>query len=388
MIYVTLDTNIWIYLANSLDPATNNLQEGFHFKLFEKLSSKVSEGVITILVSDLLESEWTRNQSKCLALISRYENKLENDLQTIRRINNALKNEFQDNCITLEEAYSNHINLQIDENKQHVENVKQFLSSSIKFETSIEVKGFAADWSVAKKAPFIGDKQNSMADALLLFSAIDYAKKIRSGESEGKNDTPFVFVSANKNDFCSKKSNNKIHDDLKELVEEVGIKFFISLPEALNFIDDTLFDEIEVRVMSEDMDEFISRRFPCLYCSEDTDHDGLNFVEFEQKEEVLDTTIPYVDPSQLSLTFGGEFKSKKTVKATIQRGYCLFCDTEHIKCHCGKVTIVDFFGNGFECEQCGIAYVKEKPPMGERKDFNYKIVDLEELDDQLYGDAG
>ncbi len=43
MTYLIMDTNQWIYLANSRYPMNENFQEGHHFKLMEKLVSCQSE---------------------------------------------------------------------------------------------------------------------------------------------------------------------------------------------------------------------------------------------------------------------------------------------------------------------------------------------------------
>jgi len=292
MIYLILDTNNWIYLANSLDPLTNNLQEGYHFQLFEKLALKAEGKVITILVNDLVESEWTRNQNICYALISKHENRMKEDLQTIDRIGKVLQSEFHDELNKLRQAYSTQIYSEIDKNKQHIQDVSTLLESSVKFRTTNEVKVFATDWALEKKAPFNGDKKNSMADALVLFSTIKYIKDI---QSEHESSSTFIFVSGNKGDFCSKTSGKSIHEDLRDLIEDAGINFFLSLPEALKFVDDALFDEIEIQDINADIDNFNLRRYLCLSCSEEDDHDGLNFVEFEPDEDVLDKTVPYVD---------------------------------------------------------------------------------------------
>jgi len=380
MIHLILDTNNWIYLANSIDPLTENLNEGYHFQLFEKLKLKVREKAITILVSDLVEIEWNRNQNRCFALISKHKNRMKDDLHTIDRIDRVLQSEFHDNLLDLKKAYTKHINSEIEKNQVHIEGVGRLLGDSIKYTATLETKAFASDWAVEKKAPFTGDKKNSMADALLLFSAIDYIKEVRG--HYGSYPT-FIFVSGNKADFCSKTSGNEIHEDLKGMVDEVGINFFLSLPEALKFVDNTLFDAAEIEVMNDDIENFRTRRFICQHCSEDDDPDGLNFIEFEEDESVVDSNAPYLDPSQLRLPFDDVVR-EKDLKVTILRGYCFHCETEHIKCNCGTVTMIDVFENGFECPKCGTTYLKEKLPMGDRKDHSYKLVSPEELEDSYY----
>ena len=97
MIYLTLDTNTWIYLANSKDPLTRNSQEDHHFLLFEKLAQKVNDGSIKILKTGLIEQEWHRNKTATLDLVSSYKNKLKNDLSIIKNVQKTLRGHSKNN---------------------------------------------------------------------------------------------------------------------------------------------------------------------------------------------------------------------------------------------------------------------------------------------------
>jgi hypothetical protein len=94
MIYLILDTNTWIYLANSKDPLTGNFQEGYHFLLFEKLAKKVNDGSVKILKTGLIEQEWLRNKTTTLDLVSNYKNKLKHDLSIVKNIQKTLNGKY------------------------------------------------------------------------------------------------------------------------------------------------------------------------------------------------------------------------------------------------------------------------------------------------------
>ena len=261
--------------------------------------------------------------------------------------------------------YNSAINLKITENEKHISNVEQLLSSSESFEVTDKIKSFAADWAVDKKAPFKGDKKNSMADALILFSSIEHIKTISTIEIF---DEPYlrlgtsIFVSGNKGDYCSSADDNKIHEDLVQKLEEVKMGFFNSLPKALNFIDATLFKEAEIRKIEQEMNElYEDNTYYCDTCSPDDENQYLNVVNFSNSEIVEEESSEFENPNQLKFDFVEYTNIPITdpKKAhSIQRGFCLWCSTEHIKCeNCNTITALDDgIDDHFECDGCGIIY--------------------------------
>ncbi len=367
MIYLILDTNTWIYLANSKDPLTENFHDGLHFKLFEKLAKKVKDGSVQILINYLIKEEWERNKQHASGLVIKYENKLKSELAFFENIRKTINGKYNDELEKIKIEYQGSINTKIRENKTHIANVDQLLNSSIEFKVSIEIKAFAADWSVEKKAPFKGEKKNSMADALILFSAIEYIKTISTINLCGEDvliDLPTsIFVSGNKGDFCSAKDDEIIHEDLEPHLSEVKMWFFRSLPSVLNFIDNTLFKETEIKEIEQEMDEFFEYEDDSCYCeicTFDDENQYINIVYFSNPEEILNEDEEAENPDQLKLELGltPEVK-KREITTTVQRGYCSWCNTEHIKCqNCGEVTAITVdIGDTFECEGCGLIYM-------------------------------
>ena len=128
---------------------------------------------------------------------------------------------------------------------------------------SDSVKVQAADLALAKKAPFHKNK-NSMADALIIISTIQFASSTEPNTC--------IFVSNNTDDFSSDESKNEIHIDLKEMFAEYKVSYSINIGLALNQIENNIVDDEEIReieqerilnVFSEKMQEFSNRsRYP------------------------------------------------------------------------------------------------------------------------------
>ncbi|WP_221389946.1 hypothetical protein [Dyadobacter sp. NIV53] len=218
-----------------------------------------------------------------------------------------------------------------------------------------------------KKAPFSGDKSNSMADAPILFSAIEFIKQ--NSEVEFLDDVfnlypKTIFVSANKTDFCKSKSDQKLHSDLSPLFEEIKMQFFISLPLALNSVE-KLFKDDEISQIDQDMADFYENySYYCEECDPDDEHSSLNYINFGSSEDIY--PVNEKDLNQLEIDLGEEFANSKNFGITkpIHRGFCGWCDTEHIRCECGEVMAIYSHQETLECFGCGLIYTVEKVHVG------------------------
>lgn len=81
MIFLILDTNIWLYLANGFDSDKNthehNLHQESHIALLQRLKNAVETGEVRILINDIILDEWKRNEAVSQTLISILERKKE-----------------------------------------------------------------------------------------------------------------------------------------------------------------------------------------------------------------------------------------------------------------------------------------------------------------------
>ena len=254
MIYLILDTNNWIYLANNQDPFNDNKDgkykdnknEKLHFKTLERLNEYIDSTTVILLVCDVVMEEWERNKSKTNQYIEKLENTMRAQRDTIKAIEDNLDDADKSIFKLLFEKHIEKVNLKIEKNKDHIYKVEQLIFKSQKYQISDKTKILAAERAYNKKAPFIGDKSNSMADAYILFGAIEYLEELFKNRDLITYPT-FIFISGNKGDFSSNSNPNMIHEDLKDSLAKVNLQFFRSLHVALNdLVESKVFELFEI----------------------------------------------------------------------------------------------------------------------------------------------
>ena len=62
MNYLILDTNIWIYLANGHYAQNAQHSEQTHSTLLSRLTEKLKNEEIRVVVNDIIVQEWDRNK--------------------------------------------------------------------------------------------------------------------------------------------------------------------------------------------------------------------------------------------------------------------------------------------------------------------------------------
>jgi PIN domain len=209
--YLILDTCWWLKLPLPKYSIVLN-----------QLKEKVESGDIRLLVPDIILQEWKRHRETHINDIRiqiaesinsangllAYLNKI--DKQIFKRDLIAIKK----NSINIAESrYTDVCNL--------IENY------SIQIGVSDSSKEKAIDFALAKKMPF--KHKNSMADALIIFSAIEY---LSNEDFCGKNNA--IFASLNYKDFSKGKTDQyKIHEDLKDEFDSVGLKYEFNIFEVI-----------------------------------------------------------------------------------------------------------------------------------------------------------
>ena len=392
MIYLILDTNIWLYLANSQDPSNQKLNDDdLHFKLYESLSKLVDEQQVEILRNEVITEEWSANLASSKVLVKKYEDKLKNDLDTLKRINRTLDELLDTEIEKISTRYKNRLVVKIFENEQHIRRVNSLLVKSSPIEINDSARIFASKWAVAKKAPFCGQKQNSMADALILFSSIEYIRKMEYLDLNGIKKCPSsIFVSANKNDFSAPHDVSAIHPDLLDILESVNMIFFTSLPVALNHINNVLlytasFEKEEVAVINQDFDQYMAEVHLCRDCYPGGEYRDLNAIKFDDPEEVFDARLEYKDPAQLTLPFMQPYDlAAKPIIHLIQRGNCAWCAMEYVKCKCGCISKFDPVEPILECPECDLIYARELVPVSGGRSKEGLVI----IDESFYDDFG
>jgi len=225
VIYLILDTNNWIYLANGLDPIKNKHHDNLHFELLQSLKELTTEGKIQILVNDIIITEWNRNKEHCNLKIKGLENKLLNKENAFKDIAKYAKTKIQE----LQVEYVQGLESEIQLNKQHIQNVEGFLfNDCIKVEVTQELKQLIFDLAINNEAPF-HNKKNNVGDAAILLSSVEFLKNKKSffGNSA-------FFISNNIEEFTDGVNLKSFHPQLKKLLDFVEIQFERVLPAALN----------------------------------------------------------------------------------------------------------------------------------------------------------
>jgi hypothetical protein len=375
MIYLVIDTNNWIYLANSKNPDTNSFEDGRHIKLLELLAEQIETGEVELLLCTIIEDEWKRNKAKAEGLIEKYNNELNSYKGTLKRWSELLEDPDKAILKEIHSKCAQKIELKIELNKEHIAKIEELITKAQKYEIGKGTFAFAAEWALNKKAPFIGDKKNSMADALIFFGAVEYLKGVAVytlpwDEDGGEKVYPVsIFVSGNKGDFSNPDNADEMHNDLKPIAEEIQINFFRSLPVALNFIQEKLdaqpvFSEEELTAMQREIDDISDDWYTCDVCSPGPENEYTNMVHFSDPYEVQVLKDDVPNQNQLRIEFEGDellppVRSTENEKLMVRTGDCTRCGMTHVLCEqCETVIPLDVDNEeGFVCEGCGIKYV-------------------------------
>ena len=225
MIYLILDTNNWIYLANGLDPINNKHHDSLHFELLQSLLDLTNDKKIQVLVNDIVLDEWNRNKIHCYAKIKSLKNKLLNKTNAFKDIEKYATSNVQQ----LQNEYSAGIENEILKNNHHIQNVEDFLHNKcIKTEISESLKVLIFELSIKNEPPF-HNKKNNVGDAAILLSSVNYLK-----ENDSVWGNPAIFISNNIEEYTDGENLTEFHPHLRTLTSPVDIKFERVLPSALN----------------------------------------------------------------------------------------------------------------------------------------------------------
>lgn len=197
MIYVTLDSNIWIYLLEDSWKVDNNL---------DFLETWAENQEIKFLIPTIISQEWDRHEEKQKLVNKKKLNDFFSMAEELLPL--SIFNEFKQPL-----AQERIINEQIERLKEIIRNSEQIALTEEARERII-IDG------IAKKAP--QHKKSSVADAAIVFSLIEFAKE------NPLND--YYFISNNTSDFFEKIENKlEIHKDLKADFDLHKIKAFKSI---------------------------------------------------------------------------------------------------------------------------------------------------------------
>lgn len=343
MHYLTLDTNTWIYLANGIEPG----------RILHYLKRQVESGNITILLPELVVEEWNQNKDHAVKLGTlkhfteitkalnridqllgeRTEDRMEflfgedNNIEYFRSFIGKFKHKKKE----VEDAVTFNIDL-IDELFRHPK------TTILKTRETILLK--AAHFALKKKAPFL--KKNSFADAVIVFSFIDYVKQ---QDIKGA-----FFITYNTEDFCEKKDSKKnLHPDLVPDFTETSSHFYYIVGAAINTIEQDIVSKQELEVIEQFQEEYFRDDLEvCKVC--------LDNLEKYHMVDIKSNPVDIIDERETST--GGNMKPlSRYHKMNI--GTCDWCNTLHFKCpQCGNLNSVEEieFDDKKYCEGCYLIF--------------------------------
>lgn len=194
MIYLTFDTNIWIY---SLDDSWSVDNQ------FDFLEPWIKDGLVKLILPEIILKEWKNNEEKEVKI---REKKLYDFFVLAEEIlPSAFFTDYKSPLIQKQIIQD-----QIERINKFIDQV-QFLPLNPFVEKKVIEKG------IAKKAPM--HKKTSIADAIIVYTLIDFAER-----NQGNH---FFFISNNSDDFYEK--GGSIHSDLKPYFDQLNIKAFKTL---------------------------------------------------------------------------------------------------------------------------------------------------------------
>ena len=189
MIYLTFDSNIWIYSLDDSWKIENHL---------DYLEPWIGEGYVTLLLPEVILQEWQRNRGEQVAVRKK---KLREFFQMAEEIlptaffSDYKKEESQEAIISAQ-----------------LERVDRLINSADHIPMNSEIQTNIIQWGIDKKAPM--HKKSSVADAIIVLSLINYAEKNQGNQ--------YYFISNNTEDFYNN-DKNSIHTDLKVYFESYNI---------------------------------------------------------------------------------------------------------------------------------------------------------------------
>lgn len=191
MIYLALDTNIWIYLLDEAWKGDNSL---------EYLEHWIAENQIRIVLPEIVQKEWNKHKE---GQKQERVKKLNDFLAMAKEI---FPNEFLQDQLTPE-----HLNHIVSEYSDRIERIISQNSEILPIEETIKLK--AIEWGLERKAPM--HKGSSLADTLIVLTLLEFA----ANHPQDK----VYFLSENTADFCKNGNKNEIHDDLLPAFTETGL---------------------------------------------------------------------------------------------------------------------------------------------------------------------
>ncbi|MGY2132297.1 PIN domain-containing protein [Hymenobacter sp. HD11105] len=214
MVYLILDTNIWIgFIAKDIPTG-----------IFQQLQDKINDKEVILLSNDIIIEEWNRNKEQTIKAVT---NTIKGNYNAAKKVADFLDPQDKSDYLKSLQPYFNNDQNIIDIATKRVEETERILRDSAKAPITDAMKLNVVEWALNKRAPF-KNKANSVGDALILLSSVEYIKARTIGITDS------IFVSFNHDDYTDGKDINKLHDEFNELITDSHMTFTRNIGEALD----------------------------------------------------------------------------------------------------------------------------------------------------------
>lgn len=343
MVYLILDTNIWIYLANGLDIATGKHSDQ-HFELLSSLQAFREKGEAIVLVNDVILAEWERNRRHTETQIEKLTKKLESSNDTFKDIKRYCGGADID---TVQRSYEDGLKAEIQKNVDHIKNVERFLTKGcVHIPIREEEKLKATNLSLEKKAPFHNNRNNT-ADAVILLSSAHYIDSLEP-YGDGEEISAF-FISNNIEDFANQKKTD-FHPDIKNCIGNSVVKYERYLGKAISLSKSII---AEMNAYNEHQRWLVSIYFSCkgAFCAGNDDFTPWGYLDNEVAAKYKSAEL--FDDSQMTLF--PELPIVPKADKMINYGECVICSTPHYECpECEELIANDHHETIVTCPNCSI----------------------------------
>lgn len=350
-LYLIIDTNIWIYMANG--ELKDSAGKRTHIKVFNMLKELVDNNEVAVIISPIVIEEFDRNRE----WLKKYIKCLDGRLTERRNYLKNHKEELTDTEIKEIESKISALTEERDINMQHIQEVEDFLKSkttAIPLPDSVKIKCF--DQALAKKAPFAGKKSNSMADLAILLSSVEYVDTSLSMKlwDDFIIRPRSIFISGNVTDFSQDKEAHRdsIHPDLSPIISSVNMEYSISLGTTLNSIS---MNKLSIEEIDE-MDEYLPYDYiDCPNCAGWDDRMGM--LDSHSLANLIDENAPIPIPKEqliIPFEFSEEdedwIKKRQQRESSIELHQCNWCNSQFFSCPvCGSLVMYD---EETQCDNC------------------------------------
>jgi hypothetical protein len=231
VLYLLLDTSAYILIARGNFP-----------EIIDEINERIITGEIVLFTNEIIQEEWTRHKNDTInAIIKRIKSETNSAKRLSYFLTERIKEAFN-NAIAEYESDEKYL---LDMANYLIKKVDDLIFNKSKVtEITDSLKLKIIELAIDKKAPF-HHKSNSVGDALILFSYIEFLEKDSERSSA-------YFLTINPDDFslsAKEAEKNVIHPDLAPYLEKVQLKYTTEMKNVF-----TLADEI-----SKDFDEYVAQ---------------------------------------------------------------------------------------------------------------------------------